>query len=152
MATKKKFSMTGNKTAVEAFKDAQKKKEEGKNPETTKKAAAKKPTAKTPKTQKDEKKKLPAAELKRMQTDFDPPIDPGQTELFAETDGKRPMGQPRKYHEPIKRISFALPASAVEKLDALAAINHINKTQFLLGVIETAASASAERIEKYKKL
>lgn len=138
---------------AEVTKEKEDKKIKEKQPKPEQKPAATK--AATPKKKPEGKKStLTAEDRRKMKTDFDPPrVDPGQTELFSqEQEPKRKPGQPRKYDEPVKRISFALPESSIEKLELLSAIHGINKTQFILGVIETAASASAEKIENYKKL
>ncbi len=149
-----------NMSVAAKFNEVAQKQEETKKK--GKSVATKKPTKETPKTEKkpkkEAKKKLPAAELERMKTDFDPPrIDPGQTELFAAGEQatekvEKKMGQPKKYNEPVKHISFSLPVAIIEKLKILAALQKTNQTQIILGMIKDAVAKEKDRIEAYIKL
>lgn len=158
---KKKFSMTENKTAVDAFKEAQEKKEKKDKAGKEKSVTEKKPSKTKQTAQKEEKKKekkstLTARDREMMKSDFDAPsVDPGQTELFeSEKNEKREKrrGQPKKYNEEVKPVSFALPLSVIEKLEDLSAIHKINKTQIIIRMIEKTAEEEKEGLEAYKKI
>ena len=62
------------------------------------------------------------------------------------------MGQPRKYSEPTKHVSFSLPMSVVENLKILSALRRTNQTQLIMSLINAELEKEAGRIEDYKKL
>ena len=45
------------------------------------------------------------------------------------------MGQPRKYSEPTKHVSFSLPVIVVENLKILLALKRTNQTQLMMTLI-----------------
>ena len=65
---------------------------------------------------------------------------------------KKSIGQPRKYDEPTKHVSFALPLSVVENLKILAGLKKTNQTQLILSLIQSELDANADKIEAYKEL
>lgn len=65
---------------------------------------------------------------------------------------KKPIGQPRKYDEPTKHVSFALPLSVVENLKILAGLKKTNQTQLILSLIQSELDMNADKIEAYKEL
>ena len=132
MGSKKSFSMTKPKSAVEAFVETQEKKEkEDKTP--------KKQTQPKEETTVEKKSTLTAKDREKMKTDFDPPTE------------KR-AGKPRKYNETLSRVSFALPASVVDNLKVLAAIEKKNQTEIILDMINKEVQREKDKIEKYNKL
>ena len=62
------------------------------------------------------------------------------------------MGQPKKYDEPTKHISFSLPVSVVENLKIIAALRKTNQTQLILSLINRELEIEAEKIKAYKEL
>ena len=62
------------------------------------------------------------------------------------------MGQPRKYNEPTKHVSFSLPVSVVENMKILSALKRTSQTQLILGLINAELEKEAGKIEAYKKL
>ena len=62
------------------------------------------------------------------------------------------MGQPRKYSEPTKHVSFSLPVSAVENLKILSALKRTNQTQLILSLINAELEKEADIIAEYKVL
>ena len=65
---------------------------------------------------------------------------------------KKAIGQPRKYDEPTKHVSFALPLSVVENLKILAGLKKTNQTQLILSLIQSELDMNADKIEAYKEL
>ena len=65
---------------------------------------------------------------------------------------KKVIGQPRKYDEPTKHVSFALPLSVVENLKILAGLKKTNQTQLILSLIQSELDINADKIEAYKEL
>ncbi len=65
---------------------------------------------------------------------------------------KKSIGQPRKYDEPTKHVSFALPLSVVENLKILAGLKKTNQTQLILSLIQSELDANADKIKAYKEL
>ena len=62
------------------------------------------------------------------------------------------IGQPKKYNEPTKHISFSFPISVIENLKILAGLKKTNQTQLILSLINTELNKEADKIEAYKKL
>ena len=62
------------------------------------------------------------------------------------------IGQPRKYDEPTKHVSFSLPVSVIENLKILAGIERTNQTQIILKLIKKEIEMKSDKIESYKKL
>ena len=58
------------------------------------------------------------------------------------------VGQPKKYNEPVKSISFKLPVSSIDKLRTLANLYNKSVTQYILGKIEEDYLFNADVIEK----
>lgn len=111
-----------------------------------------------------EEKKHPTAEELEAQ---------GQQKLFEEKEAQKPkprvrkeqtkattattkavqkMGQPKKYTEPTKHVSFSLPVSVIENLKILAGLRKTNQTQLVLGMINRELETEAEKIKAYKEL
>ena len=65
---------------------------------------------------------------------------------------KKAIGQPRKYDEQTKHVSFALPLSVVENLKILAGLKKTNQTQLILSLIQSEIDMNADKIEAYKEL
>ena len=83
--------------------------------------------------------------------------EPEKAETFNETEAqdepsKKAIGQPRKYDEPTKHVSFALPVSVIEDLKVLAGLRKTNQTQLILGMIRNEIAIEADRIQAYKDL
>lgn len=62
------------------------------------------------------------------------------------------MGQPKKYTEPTKHVSFSLPVSVIENLKILAGLKKTNQTQLILGMINKEIEKEANKINAYKEL
>ena len=62
------------------------------------------------------------------------------------------MGQPRKYDEQTKHVSFSLPVSVIENLKIISRLKGMNQTQFILSLIHDEMEKEKDRIEAYKKL
>ena len=62
------------------------------------------------------------------------------------------MGQPRKYDEQTKHVSFSLPVSVIENLKIISHLKGTNQTQFILSLIQSEMEKEKDRIEAYKKL
>ena len=62
------------------------------------------------------------------------------------------MGQPKKYTEPTKHVSFSLPDSVIENLKILAGLKKTNQTQLILGMINKEIEKEANKINAYKEL
>ena len=62
------------------------------------------------------------------------------------------MGQPRKYDEQTKHVSFSLPVSVIENLKIISHLKGMNQTQFILSLIQSEMEKEKDRIESYKKL
>lgn len=79
---------------------------------------------------------------------------PAQEEKAEEVATVRPskMGQPRKYDEQTKHVSFSLPVSVIENLKIISRLKGMNQTQFILSLIHDEMENEKDRIEAYKKL
>ena len=79
---------------------------------------------------------------------------PTQEEKAEEVTTVRPskMGQPRKYDEQTKHVSFSLPVSVIENLKIISHLKGTNQTQFILSLIQNEMEKEKDRIEAYKKL
>lgn len=79
---------------------------------------------------------------------------PAQEEKAEEVATARPskMGQPRKYDEQTKHVSFSLPVSVIENLKIISRLKGMNQTQFILSLIHDEMEKEKDRIEAYKKL
>ena len=79
---------------------------------------------------------------------------PTQEEKAEEVATVRPskMGQPRKYDEQTKHVSFSLPVSVIENLKIISHLKGTNQTQFILSLIQNEMEKEKDRIEAYKKL
>ena len=62
------------------------------------------------------------------------------------------IGQPKKYDEPTKHISFSLPVSVIENLKIISGLKKMNQTQLILSLINAELEKEADKIEAYKKL
>ena len=62
------------------------------------------------------------------------------------------IGQPKKYDEPTKHISFSLPVSVIENLKIIAGLKKTNQTQLILSLINAEIEKETDKIEVYKKL
>lgn len=62
------------------------------------------------------------------------------------------MGQPKKYEEPTKHVSFSLPVSVVENLKIMAGLRKTNQTQIILNLINKELEKEADRIKAYREL
>ena len=90
----------------------------------------------------------PKAEKKKEQTKT---AEPKKEEPKEQAKPPK-MGQPKKYNEPTKHVSFSFPKSAVENLKILAALRKTNQTQLILGLINRELEIEAEKIRAYKEL
>lgn len=135
-------------------------------------ATAKKPTQKKPtratKKATEEKTEAPAPqekqpegatkkqEAKEQEVTEEPAQQeqPTQEEKAEEVATVRPskMGQPRKYDEQTKHVSFSLPVSVIENLKIISHLKGTNQTQFILSLIQNEMEKEKDRIEAYKKL
>lgn len=152
-----------------------------KKPPQKKPRAAKKPTRATKKAT-EEKTKAPAPEKKPPEPKKEAPApqekqpegatekqevkaqevteepaqqeQPAQEEKAEEVAIVRPskMGQPRKYDEQTKHVSFSLPVSVIENLKIISHLKGTNQTQFILSLIQSEMEKEKDRIEAYKKL
>ena len=82
---------------------------------------------------------------------------PKATTATMKADMKEPaetqkMGQPKKYTEPTKHVSFSLPVSVIENLKILAGLKKTNQTQLILGMINREIEKEADKINAYKEL
>ncbi len=106
------------------------------------------------KPEKKEKKK--PAESKKKPADKKPAkAEPSPAAVSVESTstgaGEEPakvMGQPRKYNEPLKSISFKLPVSAIEKMKTLSNLYGESATQYILKKIEADYTENKEVIDK----
>lgn len=106
------------------------------------------------KPEKKEKKK--PAESKMKPADKKPAkAEPSPAAVSVESTstgaGEEPakvMGQPRKYNEPLKSISFKLPVSAIEKMKTLSNLYGESATQYILKKIEADYTENKEVIDK----
>lgn len=106
------------------------------------------------KPEKKEKKK--PAESKKKPVDKKPAkAEPSPAAVSVESTstgaGEEPakvMGQPRKYNEPLKSISFKLPVSAIEKMKTLSNLYGESATQYILKNIEADYTENKEVIDK----
>ena len=134
-------------------------------------ATAKKPPQKKPRAAKkppEPKKEAPAPqdkqpegatekqEAKAQEITEEPAQQeqPAQEEKAEEVATVRPskMGQPRKYDEQTKHVSFSLPVSVIENLKIISHLKGTNQTQFILSLIQSEMEKEKDRIEAYKKL
>lgn len=138
-----------------------------KKPTQKKPRAAKKPTRATKKAT-EEKTEAPAPqekqpegatkkqEAKEQEVTEEPAQQeqPTQEEKAEEVATVRPskMGQPRKYDEQTKHVSFSLPVSVIENLKIISHLKGTNQTQFILSLIQNEMEKEKDRIEAYKKL
>ena len=110
------------------------------------------------KPEKKEKKK--PAESKMKPADKKPAkAEPSPAAVSVESTstgaGEEPakvMGQPRKYNEPLKSISFKLPVSAIEKMKTLSNLYGESATQYILKKIEADYTENKEVIDKILEL
>lgn len=58
------------------------------------------------------------------------------------------VGQPKKYNEPVKAISFKLPESSIDKLRVLANLYNKSVTQYILGKIDDDYEVNKDIIDK----
>lgn len=142
-----------------------------KKPPQKKPRAAKKPTRATKKATEETpepKKEAPAPqekqpegatkkqEAKEQEVTEEPAQQeqPTQEEKAEEVATVRPskMGQPRKYDEQTKHVSFSLPVSVIENLKIISHLKGTNQTQFILSLIQNEMEKEKDRIESYKKL
>ena len=138
-----------------------------KKPPQKKPRAAKKPTRATKKAT-EEKTEAPAPQEKqpeeatekqeaKAQEVTEKPAQqeqPAQEEKAEEVATVRPskMGQPRKYDEQTKHVSFSLPVSVIENIKIISHLKGMNQTQFILSLIQSEMEKEKDRIEAYKKL
>jgi hypothetical protein len=94
------------------------------------------------------KKKAQAPKEKKQETA--PPEPPKQPD--DPTEAKKAIGQPKKYDEPTKHVSFSLPLSVIEDLKILAGLKKTNQTQLILSMIKNELKAEQDRIAIYKEL
>lgn len=106
------------------------------------------------KPEKKEKKK--PAESKKKPADKKPAkagsspaaVSVESTSTGAGEEPAKVMGQPRKYNEPLKSISFKLPVSAIEKMKTLSNLYGESATQYILKKIEADYTENKEVIDK----
>lgn len=97
----------------------------------------------------DEKQaQKPRIEKKKEQTKT---AEPKKEEPKEQTKPPK-MGQPKKYNEPTKHVSFSFPVSVVENLKILAGLRKTNQTQLILNLISRELETEAEKIKVYKEL
>ena len=119
-----------------------------------------KPTKKTPEKEPPQEKQPEEAtekqEAKAQEITEEPAQQkqPAQEEKAEEVATVRPskMGQPRKYDEQTKHVSFSLPVSVIENLKIISRLKGMNQTQFILSLIHDEMEKEKDRIEAYKKL
>ena len=70
----------------------------------------------------------------------------------TEATGERKVGQPRKYNEPTRSISFKLPLSAIEALKDLAFVEHTNTTQIILALIKQRSEEKKQVLAALKAI
>ena len=127
----------------------------------TKKATAKKtvkpaeeeapaPQEKQPK-EATEKQEAKAQEVTEEPAQQEQPVQEEKAEEVA-TIRPSKMGQPRKYDEQTKHVSFSLPVSVIENLKIISRLKGMNQTQFILSLIHDEMEKEKDRIEAYKKL
>ena len=90
----------------------------------------------------------PKAEKKKEQTKT---AEPKKEEPKEQAKPPK-MGQPKKYNEPTKHVSFSFPVSVVENLKILAGLRKTNQTQLILNLINRELETEAEKIKAYKEL
>lgn len=133
-----------------------------KKPPQKKPRAAKKPTRATKKATEEKteapapQEKQPEGATKEQEVTEEPAQQeqPTQEEKAEEVATVRPskMGQPRKYDEQTKHVSFSLPVSVIENLKIISHLKGTNQTQFILSLIQNEMEKEKDRIEAYKKL
>lgn len=67
-------------------------------------------------------------------------------------EAKSKKGQPKKYDEPTKHVSFSLPVSDIENLKIISALKGMNQTQCILSFIRSEVEKHKQKIKAYKKL
>lgn len=65
---------------------------------------------------------------------------------------KSVMGQPRKYEEACKHVSFSLPLSVIENLKILSQFAGVNQTQFILSLVNTEFEKNKAKVEAFREL
>lgn len=86
-----------------------------------------------------------------------PSVDPAKTAgTTTEEAGTEPaskvMGQPKKYDEKCKHVSFSLPVSVIENLKIISHLKRTNQTQIILEMINKEIDDNSEKIKMYKEL
>ena len=122
----------------------------------TKKTTEKEPPHEKPKaTRKPTKKATAKKTVEPAEKEAPAPQEQlAQEEKAEEVATVRPskMGQPRKYDEQTKHVSFSLPVSVIENLKIISRLKGMNQTQFILSLIHDETEKEKDRIEAYKKL
>ena len=62
------------------------------------------------------------------------------------------IGQPRKYDEPTRSITFKLPDSTIQKLKELAKLHNMSSTEYVYKSIEEDFNKNHETIENIARL
>ena len=62
------------------------------------------------------------------------------------------MGQPKKYDEKCKHVSFSLPISVIENLKIISHLKQKNQTQLILELIRKEIESNSDKIEMYREL
>lgn len=75
-----------------------------------------------------------------------------QIERKEQVKKKPVMGQPKKYEEACKHVSFSLPLSAIENLKILSQFAGVNQTQFILSLINTEFEKNKVKVEAFREL
>ena len=89
---------------------------------------------------------------KEQQKEKEETATPEQKEKEEKAEEKKAIGQPKKYDEPTKHVSFSLPVSVIEDLKILAGLKKTNQTQLILSMIKNELKAEQDRIAIYKEL
>ena len=98
-----------------------------------------------------EKQEVKAQEVTEEPAQQEQPVQEEKAEEVA-TIRPSKMGQPRKYDEQTKHVSFSLPVSVIENLKIISRLKGMNQTQFILSLIHDEMEKEKDRIEAYKKL
>ena len=96
------------------------------------------------------RRKAPIKKKKEETATPEPTPEPKEKE--EKTEEKKAIGQPKKYDEPTKHVSFSLPVSVVEDLKILAGLKKTNQTQLILSMIKNELKDEQDRIAIYKEL
>lgn len=93
-------------------------------------------------------------EIKEMEITNNPSVEKNENKVNDEKNKIQSpkMGQPKKYEEPTKHISFSLPVSVVENLKIMAGLRKTNQTQIILNLINQELEKDADRIKAYREL